>query len=100
MHKSTEDAFARQSKQILDEVSKRYEIDETGLTRLGSFESFVYKFQKDQTDYILRITPGSHRKSAQICGELEWVNYLADNNVSVRVRHTQNTLSCRSQTLV
>ncbi len=83
MHKSTEEAFARQSKQVLGKVSKRYDIDENDLTRLGSFESFVHEFHRNGSDYILRITPGSHRESVQISGELEWVNYLADNNVGV-----------------
>jgi len=83
MHPNTEAAFERDSEFILAEAGRKYGVDPSGVKRLGSFESFVFEFGKGGQEYILRVTPGSHRPTAQIQGELEWVNYLAEGGVSV-----------------
>lgn len=50
---------------------------------IGGFESFVYEFNKNNRDYILRISHSFHRSIDMFRGEIEWVNYLSDCGVSV-----------------
>ncbi|MEW6413543.1 MAG: phosphotransferase [Candidatus Zixiibacteriota bacterium] len=83
MDQQTERIFADNEQKVLSEASKRYGMAPDSLKRLGSFESFVFEYRYQDTDQILRVTPGSHRQATAIKGELEWVNYLADNGVSV-----------------
>jgi len=82
LDKQTEKTFDEHSRFILDRAAQSYSFRQESVKRLGSFESFVFEFHKDGTEYILKVTPGSHRPTAQIQGELDWVNYLADNGVS------------------
>ncbi len=82
MDKQTEETFDEHSRLVLDRAAQSYKFQPDSLKRLGSFESFVFEFNKGGTEYILRVTPGSHRPTAQIQGELDWVNYLADNGAS------------------
>ncbi len=83
MDQQTEKISADNEQKILSEAGKRYGIAPDCLKRLGSFESFVFEYRKGDRDYILRITPGEHRQPTMIEAELDWVNYLADNGVSV-----------------
>ncbi len=75
--------FEVNSGYILNEASQRYAISKTDLKKLGSFESFVYEYEKNGQSRILKITHNRHRTVNQIKGELEWVNFLAENKVSV-----------------
>ncbi|MFH1701682.1 MAG: phosphotransferase [Candidatus Zixiibacteriota bacterium] len=68
---------------ILAAVLKYFSIEKSDLKRLGSFESFVYEFERNNQDYILKITHSLHRDENQIMGELDWTNYLSDNGISV-----------------
>jgi len=83
MHPNTEAAFEASSTFILGEAGRKYGVDPTEMKRLGSFANFVFEFSKAGRDYILRITPGCHRPSDLIQGELEWVHHLAEGGVSV-----------------
>ncbi|HEU5139939.1 MAG TPA: phosphotransferase [Bacillales bacterium] len=80
MEKKAQEAF---SDCILQESMKRYGIEEGQIRKLGGFESFVYEYEKGGKDYVLRISHSSHRSLDQIKGEIEWVNHLASNQVSV-----------------
>lgn len=68
---------------ILKQAAAVFDFKLDNLKRLGSFESFVYEFEKENRHYILKITHSIRRTKELILGELEWVNYLADNGVSV-----------------
>jgi Ser/Thr protein kinase RdoA (MazF antagonist) len=83
LDKQTENNFALNGDFILKQASRYYGFAPDKLQRLGSFESFVFEYNRNGNDYILRVTPGSHRQPEKIHGELEWLNYLADNDVSV-----------------
>ncbi|HEX6923260.1 MAG TPA: phosphotransferase [Bacillales bacterium] len=80
MDKRAKDAF---NDQILEESIRRYGVEKEKVRNLGGFESFVYEYEKDNKSYILRISHSSHRSSDHIHGEIEWVNDLAANKVSV-----------------
>lgn len=83
MDQQTEQTFADNEQKVLTDAADRYGIAPGSLKRLGSFESFVFEYSRNGEEYILRVTPGDHRQPSQISGELEWINYLADNGVSV-----------------
>jgi len=75
--------FDENSDYIMAEVARCYEIAKADLKKLGSFESFVFEYEKNNQKQILKITHNLHRTADQIKGELEWVDFLAENGVSV-----------------
>ena len=68
---------------ILAEALKRYAIAQDNLHALDGFESFIYTYEKENSNYILRISHSFRRTRHAICGEVDWINYLADNAVPV-----------------
>ncbi|MBU8932796.1 MAG: phosphotransferase [candidate division Zixibacteria bacterium] len=83
MDQRSQTIFTEHKDFVLSEVASRYGIKESQLTRLGSFESFVYEFEQQSRQYILKITHSIHRSADAIRGELDWTNFLADHGVSV-----------------
>ena len=75
--------FEKNSEYILAAATRSFGIKPDGLIKLGSFESMVYEFERERKNYILKISHSFHRTAAQIAGELDWINYLADNGVPV-----------------
>ncbi|PQP81743.1 aminoglycoside phosphotransferase [Paenibacillus sp. PCH8] len=69
--------------QILADAAKSYGLGLLDLKYIGGFQNFVYEYERNGTTYILRITHSSHRSSDRVKGELEWVQYLYTNGVSV-----------------
>jgi Ser/Thr protein kinase RdoA (MazF antagonist) len=65
----------------LTEALKRYGIAKRDTHLLDGFESFIYEYEKGDQGYILRISHSSRRTPDLIQGEIEWLNYLADNGV-------------------
>ncbi|MCH8294004.1 phosphotransferase [Candidatus Poribacteria bacterium] len=68
---------------ILAEALKRYAIAQDNLHALDGFESFIYTYERENRNYILRISHSSRRTRYVIRGEIDWVNYLAENTVPV-----------------
>ncbi len=68
---------------IFDEILSRYNIQKEKVKVLDGFENFMYEYQKDGKDYILRVSHSSHRDYNQAMGEIEWVNYLYENEICV-----------------
>jgi Ser/Thr protein kinase RdoA (MazF antagonist) len=75
--------FEKHQERILKEAAAAFDFELDKLKRLGSFESFVYEFEKNRRPYILKITHSLHRTRDLIMGELDWVDFLAAQNVSV-----------------
>ncbi|MFC1936149.1 phosphotransferase enzyme family protein [Chloroflexota bacterium] len=71
----------RYSPAILADVMGRYGIPEERISLLDGFESYIYEFNDDQGDYVLRIGHSSRRSPDLIKGEVDWINYLARNDV-------------------
>lgn len=69
--------------EVLLEAAKRFDLEISSLKKLGSFENYVYEAVNNGRSYILRLTHSSHRSTNMVIGELDWINYLSDNNVSV-----------------
>jgi len=79
----SEKIFNENNEFILTESAKFYGIKAGDLSKLGSFESFVYSYTRDDKDYILKITHSIHRTVNQVRGELEWIDFLSNNGVAV-----------------
>ncbi len=53
------------------------------LHEIGGFESFMFRFSRDGTDLVLRLSHTLRRTRDMILGEVLWIRYLAKNGVSV-----------------
>lgn len=68
---------------ILQEAMRRYGIRQGEIHLLDGFESFMYEFRQDGSDYILRLAHSRRRTVELIQGEVDWINYLADGGAGV-----------------
>jgi Ser/Thr protein kinase RdoA (MazF antagonist) len=68
---------------ILQEAQQRYGIFPENCKELGGFESYLYEFSQNSSDYILRISHSKRRTDALIQGEVDWINYLAAGGAGV-----------------
>lgn len=68
---------------VLQQAAARYGLNSDELKSVGGFESSVYEFTRDGRSYIVKITHTIRRSVHYIRGELEWINYLADQGVTV-----------------
>ena len=68
---------------ILQEAMQRYGIANGQIQLISEVENFVYGFERGPHAYILRISHSLRRCEALIQGEVDWINYLAANGVSV-----------------
>ncbi|MDI9458391.1 MAG: phosphotransferase [Bacillota bacterium] len=71
------------SHEVLSEAAQRFGMAADSLKLLGEFENYVYEGKIGGTCYVLRLTHSSHRSTNMVLGELEWINFLAENGVSV-----------------
>lgn len=71
------------SNEVLSEAAQRFGMSPDSLKLLGDFENYVYEGTIDGVGYVLRLTHSSHRSTNMVLGELEWINYLAENEVRV-----------------
>jgi len=68
---------------ITNSAAKKYGVSSTDLTKLDSFESYIFKYSKNGIGYILRIAHSIQRSEILIRAEVEWIRYLTANGVSV-----------------
>jgi len=68
---------------LLATACRRYGIPSGSVKLLDGFESIIYEFTRPDGDFILRIGHSSRRTPALICGEVDWINTLADAGVGV-----------------
>jgi Ser/Thr protein kinase RdoA (MazF antagonist) len=73
----------RFNQKILEQSLDRYQISLEKIQPLDGFESFIYEFEKDQGQGILRITHSIRRSPDLIRGELDWITYLEAGGASV-----------------
>src|SRR5258706_1375813 len=75
--------IARYNDTILQAAMQRYDIAKDQIKFLDAVENFIYEFQHEGADYILRIGHSLRKSPALIHGEVDWINYLARGGVSV-----------------
>jgi len=71
------------NEQILIKSAELFGTTRAQLQDLGGFESHVYEFERNGQAYILKITHTIRRTVNYLLGELEFVNHLAEKEVSV-----------------
>ncbi|MFW9992050.1 MAG: phosphotransferase enzyme family protein [Candidatus Odinarchaeota archaeon] len=71
------------SKEYINQICERYGIKPENLSFIGGLENFVYAFQKNNRDYILRIGYDSHMSFDLVQAEIDWILYLTKGNVPV-----------------
>lgn len=69
--------------QILAKAAQLFNTTAPQLKYIGGFESFVYEFVTNNKFHILKITHTIRRTVNNLIGEVEFVNHLALNGVSV-----------------
>lgn len=67
---------------IFKEAQSRFGIRSDKIQDLGGFESFVYAYEKEGKEYILKVAHTLHRSEDYLMGELEFVNHLANGGVN------------------
>jgi Ser/Thr protein kinase RdoA (MazF antagonist) len=73
----------RYSPAILDEAMRRYDIAPGDIEKGDGFESYIYRFKRNDERFILRITHTYRRTPELIRGEVDWINYLAAGGAGV-----------------
>ena len=68
---------------ILNAARKHYSNAADNIRLLDGFESFIYEFDRDDGQFILRIGHSNRRSPDLIRGEVDWINYLAAGSVTV-----------------
>jgi Ser/Thr protein kinase RdoA (MazF antagonist) len=74
---------ARFNDHILHSAMRCYNISPDQIELLDGFESFIYKFQRPDGKFILRIGHSERRSPDLIHGEVDWINYLEAGGASV-----------------
>lgn len=84
----TQKLFKEEHKQ---QALKLYGAEPDSVKDLGGFEAFVFEYKNNNQNYILKITHTVRRSVDYLMGEIEFVNYLGDNGISLaRVVPSQN----------
>jgi Ser/Thr protein kinase RdoA (MazF antagonist) len=73
----------RYNDQILDEAIRRFDIPEDQIALLDGFESYIYEFERDDAEYILRVGHSRRRTVDLIRGEVDWINHLSAGGAGV-----------------
>jgi len=84
MDSRSERVFAQHKTAVLEEAARRYGVSPSAFMKHGSFESFVYEFDRDGSKYILKLTHSIHRTPEMVESEIDWVRHLVDNDVWCR----------------
>jgi amicoumacin kinase len=69
--------------QVLNEFLGMYGIEKNTVKFVGGFDSYVYSYKRDGKDFILKITHSLRRSTSYIQAEIDWLNYMAREKVSV-----------------
>ena len=73
----------RYHESILEQAGQRYGVSAEQIRPLDAFESYVFAFERNGQELILRLSHSLRRSEEMILGEVDWINYLAEGGVSV-----------------
>ena len=77
--------------EVVKKASELYNTPFQSIKKIGGFENFVFEYNKNNKDYILRFVHSSHRVTLQVLAELEFIDYLDKNDCAVStVMHSEN----------
>lgn len=69
--------------QIPADLASAYGVGETHVRFLTQVQNYIFAYQRDGAEFILRLTPDTHQSAEQVMAEVEWVNDLAAREVPV-----------------
>lgn len=68
---------------VIRQSATLYDTPFDTIKKVGGFENFVFEYIKNDNEYILRFVHSSHRTEEQVYAELEFIDYLDQNNARV-----------------
>lgn len=68
---------------IIKKAGQLYDVEFSAIKKVGGFENFIYEFNKNGIDYILRLVHSKHRSYNQVLAEMEFIDFLASKNARV-----------------
>ncbi len=92
MEKNIKDAM---NDSVIAKAILIYDIDKSKFKSIGGFENFVYEYEKDNIEYILRFVHSTHRVFNLVIAEIEFIDYLYNSgaNVSRVVKSSNGNVS-------
>ena len=69
--------------QIPADLASAYGVRETDVRFMAQVQNYIFAYQRDGAEFILRLTPQTHQSAEQVMAEVEWVNDLAARAVRV-----------------
>lgn len=73
------------NQEILEKAAKLFGVNDEDVKKVGGFENYIFEYQKNNIDYIMRISHTLHRSIQQVESELDFVNFLANNHANVSI---------------
>lgn len=64
------------SETLLREISKLYSLNYSTLSKIDTYENFIYQGKGNEKDVIIRISHSSYRTIELIKAEIDWIEYL------------------------
>lgn len=74
---------SRFNETILRAGMRRFETDPDSAEVLDGFESFIYRFERPDGRFVLRVGHSSRRSPDLIQGEVDWIDHLAQGGAGV-----------------
>ncbi|MFC5650181.1 phosphotransferase enzyme family protein [Paenibacillus solisilvae] len=68
---------------VLEEGARRFGLVIGSCKKLGDFENYVFEMERGGEPCILRLTHSSHRSEAEVAAELDWINFLASEGLTI-----------------
>ena len=80
MEKTVKELF---NDDILKKALSFYDYSYNEIVNKAGFESFIFEINKEDEQYILRVSHSSHREIEMIKAEIEFIDYLSKNHANV-----------------
>ncbi|WP_163102688.1 phosphotransferase enzyme family protein [Peribacillus alkalitolerans] len=68
---------------IISQGAELFNLERDSLKKIGEFENYIFSGIRDEVPVVLRFTHSSHRSHEQVKAEIDWVDYLFKNGISV-----------------
>jgi amicoumacin kinase len=69
--------------QIPVDLAGAYGVNVADIRFVTQVQNHIFAYRRDGVEFILRLTPQSHRSAEQVSAEVEWIHDLSERGVSV-----------------
>ena len=76
-------AVASAPLQIPSDLAGAYGVNQSDIRFIARVQNYIFAYQRNGAEFILRLTPRTHKSAEQVKAEVEWVNDLSTRGVSV-----------------